>query len=97
MGYPEDGTGACAGGLIGDGNWDRYAYFKSNSAAYPTVTTPAALNTFLTNTFGTTTPTRYQVYLWEMTNSGSRLLPQTSGSLAAHSHAGSIRSGCMGS
>jgi Flp pilus assembly protein TadG len=79
MGYPEDmchafkadGTGACSGGRIGDGNWDRYAYFKSNAAAnYPTINSVATMNAFLTANMpgGTTTPTRYQVYEWEMAN-----------------------------
>ena len=85
MGYPEDtchafksdGTGACPGGRIGDGVWDRYAYFKSNSANYPTITSPATMNTFLQNTFGTTTPTRYKVYQWEMDNPTTRMLSQT--------------------
>ena len=31
---PSDaGHGACSGGRIGDGAWDRFAYFKSNSAS----------------------------------------------------------------
>ena len=84
MGYPEDichafkdtGTGACTGGRIGDGSWDRYAYFRSNSANYPTITSTSAMNSFLTTTFGTTTPTRYQVYQWEMDNASTRLLTQ---------------------
>jgi Flp pilus assembly protein TadG len=87
MGYPEDkchafksdGTGACTGGLIGDGAWDRYAYFKSNSTNYSTITSPTILNTFLNNTFGTTTPTRYQVYKWEMSNASARLQSQAAG------------------
>jgi hypothetical protein len=87
MGYPEDechafkadGTGSCAGGRIGDGNWDRYAYFKSNSTSnYPTITSVAAMNTFLSANMpgGTTTPTRYQVYQWEMANASTRLNSQ---------------------
>ncbi|HEU5068768.1 MAG TPA: pilus assembly protein TadG-related protein [Sphingomicrobium sp.] len=83
MGYPEDichsfsstGTGDCSGGLIGDGTWDRYAYFKSNSANY--TVTSSTFNTFLTSTFGTTTPTRYQVYQYEMSHASTRLQPQT--------------------
>jgi Flp pilus assembly protein TadG len=84
MGYPPDmchaftatNIGACPGGRIGDGNWDRYAYFKSNAASYPTITSTAAMNTFLTSTFGTTTPTRHQIYQWEMANASTRLLPE---------------------
>jgi hypothetical protein len=84
MGYPEDkchafrenGEGDCTDGRIGDGDWDRYAYFRSNPLNYPTVTSPTAMNSFLTTNFGTTTPTRYQVYLWEMANSTDRLKPE---------------------
>jgi Flp pilus assembly protein TadG len=84
MGYPPDmchafgstNAGACASGRIGTGTWDRYAYFKSNSASYPTITDTSALTTFLNATFGTTTPTRYQVYQWEMDNAGTRLNSQ---------------------
>ncbi len=93
MGYPEDichsfksdGTGNCTGGRIGDGNWDRYAYFKSNGAnSYaPAFADTAAMNTFLQATFGTTTPTRYQVYQWEMTNAASRLQTEPAGSYNA--------------
>lgn len=87
MGYPEDmchafgstNGGACTGGRIGNGSWDRYAYFKSNSASnYPTITSIATMNSFLTSNFGTTTPTRYQVYQWEMNNASTRLLLQDS-------------------
>ena len=88
MGYPEDmchafgtsDTGDCANGRIGDGNWDRYAYFKSNSANYGTViTSPATMNSFLAANMpsGTMTPTRYQVYQWEMAHSASRLNSQS--------------------
>ena len=36
------------------------------------------MNSFLTTNFGTTTPTRYQVYQWEMDNASTRLLTQPS-------------------
>jgi Flp pilus assembly protein TadG len=90
MGYPEDkchafksdGTGICTGGRIGDGAWDRFAYFKSNSASYPelsalTTADTTAFNNLLTGWFGTTTPTRYQVYQWEMNHSNPRLNAQS--------------------
>jgi hypothetical protein len=97
MGYPEDkchsfkddGTGVCAGGRIGDGNWDRFAYFKSNSTNYPsmaslTTADTTTFNSLLNGWFGTATPTRYQVYHWEMTNlSPDRLQSQSSGSFAS--------------
>ena len=105
MGYPEDkchafkddGIGICTplvggvGSRIGNGDWDRYAYFKTNCCAATNpnyspadVATPAALNTFLTNTFGTATPTRYQVYAWEMTNAASRLNSQPAPNSLVH-------------
>lgn len=79
MGYPRDichsvsVTGSCAGGRIGDKNWDRNAYFRSNSAAYPTVPT----DTDLEDWFGRTDPTRYEVYSWEMENKDTRLVAQS--------------------
>jgi len=101
MGYPEDichafgstNAGACAGGRIGTGTWDRYAYFKSNSASYPTITSVATMNTFLAANMpgGTTTPTRFQVYQWEMNNSGTRLNSQSApSSLMAYSRPGDL-------
>lgn len=79
MGYPRDMchavslTGSCAKGQIGDGNWDRNAFFKTNGANYP--------STFdVGGTFGTATPTRYQVYQHEAANAGSRLQIQADGS-----------------
>jgi Flp pilus assembly protein TadG len=83
MGYPRDEchatsiTGVCTGGRVGDGVWDRYAYFKSHSTgatpSWPEMTTVAAMNSLLTTIFGTTTPTRYQVYEYEMANAATRL------------------------
>lgn len=87
MGYPRDichalsQTGSCSGGRIGDGVWDRYAYFKSNSTNYATVPSSAEM----TAMFGSSTPTRYQVYRYEMTNAATRLQPQgTSGGRTSH-------------
>jgi len=85
MGYPPDichafgstNAGACTGGRVGDGNWDRYAYFRSNAAGnYSTVTNASTMNSLLMSAFGTTTPTRYQVYQWELDNSLARLNSQ---------------------
>jgi Flp pilus assembly protein TadG len=86
MGHPRDichavsNIGDCANGRIGDGVWDRNAYFRSNNINYPTVPT----NTDLTNWFGTTTPTRYQVYRWEIANAATRLQQQQSGGNGAN-------------
>jgi hypothetical protein len=79
MGYPRDIchstsiTGECADGRIGDKDWDRNAYFRSNSAAYPSPPTSGDLVTW----FGRPDPTRYQVYRWEILNAGTRLVPQS--------------------
>lgn len=76
MGYPRDmchavsNAGSCAGGRIGTGVWDRNAYFKTNSANYPNNFDVAAA-------FGTTTPTRYQVYRYEAANPATRLKNQS--------------------
>jgi hypothetical protein len=97
MGYPEDichafksdGTGACSGGRIGSGSWDRWAYFHSNSASY-SFADASAMNTFLTNTFGTTTPTRYQIYQWEMNNPSKLNSQAAPNSLIAYSRPGDL-------
>lgn len=80
MGHPRDichatsTTGSCANGRIGDGIWDRNAYFRSNSPInYPAGGVSSA---DMINWFGTTTPTRYQVYRWEIDNAASRLQEQ---------------------
>jgi len=71
MGHPRDKChavsvdGSCANGKIGDGNWDRNAYFKVNygwsSTEWPTYTS-TGINPLPAN------PTRYQVYNWEISN-----------------------------
>ncbi len=82
MGYPRDmchaigGTGSCGGGQVGTGTWDRNAYFKTNSANY-------AASFDIAATFGTATPTRYQVYRYEAANAGSRLQTQTQGGMTS--------------
>lgn len=107
MGYPEDkchafgstNAGACTGGRIGDGNWDRFAYFKSNSrggtppyneVASLTTSDTTAFNSLLNGWFGTTTPTRYQVYQWEMARSSPRLNSQPASSQNAYSRPGDL-------
>lgn len=65
MGHPRDmchiapssATGFCSG-AIGDGNWDRDAYFRVN---YP----EWANGTWTTQTGLPSNATRYQVYVWE--------------------------------
>ena len=99
MGYPRDIchafsiTGSCTGGLIGDGNWDRLAYFRSRSggaaAEWPeaagfTPATMGAFQTWMSGVFGTTTPTRYQVYAYEMANAAARLKSQNVGGMVSH-------------
>ena len=99
MGYPRDIchafsiTGSCAAGLIGDGNWDRLAYFRSRSggatpdwpeAASYTPATRGAFETWMAGVFGTSTPTRYEVYAHEMKYPATRLRQSTSGSMVSH-------------
>lgn len=91
MGYPRDichafsVIGSCPLDRVGTGTWDRYAYFRSNSTNYGSITSSAAMSSYLNATFGTTTPSRYQVYLNEMANAASRLQQQSAGGgLMAH-------------
>jgi Flp pilus assembly protein TadG len=71
---------------IGSGTWDRYAYFRSHrgvdgfNAEYPEITdatTDAQIDQLMINWFNTTTPTRYQVYAWEMDPARRALRLQT--------------------
>src|SRR3546814_15322634 len=76
MGYPRDKchavstAGSCSAGKIGDGNWDRNAYFYVNynwgSADWPGYTSTAT-NPLPSN------PTRYQVYNWEIQHRGETI------------------------
>jgi len=81
MGYPRDMChavsidGTCSGGRIGDGQWDFMAYFRSNSQNYPTVPSSGDM----TSWFGSDTPTRYNVYKYEMANAATRLAPDPDG------------------
>jgi Flp pilus assembly protein TadG len=74
MGYPRDmchaisANGSCANGRIGNGLWDRNAYFYVNYGSgfdWRTAMTTAGYNP--------DTVTRYQVYKWELTNAASRI------------------------
>jgi hypothetical protein len=96
MGYPRDKchafsvTGDCApsNSRIGNGDWDRFAYFKSNPTGYPSVvaiTTTSAFDAFLTNTFGKTNPSRYEVYVWEMAHAAALANEDAGGSKTAYS------------
>ena len=87
MGYPRDmchavsKLGQCAGDKIGDGLWDRRAYFISNSANWSWPFSMSAV-------FGTETPTRYEVYKYEAANAATRLNSQSdvgTSPLTAHS------------
>lgn len=86
MGYPRDmchawdATGSCVGGRIGDGAWDRNAYFYVNYGSafdWRTAMTTAGYNP--------NTVTRYQVYKWELTSPSSRInVPRAVGGNTAH-------------
>ncbi|MDE1918789.1 MAG: pilus assembly protein [Sphingomonadales bacterium] len=78
MGYPRDmchavsSAGVCTNGSLGDGVWDSNAYFKTNTADYPSG-----------SPYGASTPTRYQVYKDEAANASTRLKSQKNGSLTS--------------
>ncbi|WEK42510.1 MAG: pilus assembly protein TadG-related protein [Candidatus Sphingomonas colombiensis] len=86
MGYPRDmchavsSTGTCANGRIGNGSWDRNAYFYVNYGSafdWRTAMTNAGYNS--------NNVTRYQVYQWELTNAASRInTPRAVGSLTSY-------------
>jgi hypothetical protein len=75
MGYPRDKchaisqNGSCSGDKIGDGAWDRGAYFRVNygwtSAQWPGFIATGA------SPITTSTPSRFRVYLWEIANRGT--------------------------
>jgi hypothetical protein len=79
MGLPRDKchavstsvAGACTT-PVGDGNWDRNAYFRVNYGC----TSQAAWQNALG--YGAE-PSRYQVYIWEIANRGSTLCSRTVG------------------
>jgi hypothetical protein len=72
MGHPRDlchahsMTGSCADDRIGDGNWDRNAYFHVNYGWDAAGSGTA--NDWMIRTGLGTTATRYEVYLWEVAN-----------------------------
>ncbi|MBX7460157.1 TadE/TadG family type IV pilus assembly protein [Qipengyuania huizhouensis] len=68
MGFPRDKchavsvSGSCIGGTMGDGNWDRAAYYQTNSlGSIPTTWSSYGYSELA----GRSTPTRYQQYRWE--------------------------------
>lgn len=69
MGHPRDichavgNSSLCSGGLIGNGEWDRGAYFRSNHPGLDWVSEPGLGSGV----------TRYQTYLWEAENATTRL------------------------
>lgn len=79
MGLPRDichavsNLGSCAGGLIGDGVWDRLAYFRSNSLNYPEITDGGSMAAFFTARGLPASPSRYDIYKFEMANAATRL------------------------
>ncbi|MDQ3140573.1 MAG: hypothetical protein M3Q15_07590, partial [Pseudomonadota bacterium] len=98
MGHPRDichsvsEGGVCSGGRVGDGEWDRNAYFRTNYMRSTVGTNGEAIGTRWTEADwqdATDLPanaTRYAVYLWEIANryaatgiavDGVRVLEQT--------------------
>lgn len=82
MGHPRDKchavsiNGSCTYGggtqtKIGDGAWDRNAYFKVNYN-WDSTAWPGYIATGL-SPITTSTPTRYQVYMWEIANRGTTI------------------------
>lgn len=79
MGHPRDKchaisqNGSCPLDKIGDGAWDRNAYFRVNygwtSTQWPGFLATGTNAIPLTNS----TPTRYQVYMWEIGNRGQTI------------------------
>jgi Flp pilus assembly protein TadG len=75
MGYPRDKchavsvTGSCTDGQVGDGNWDRNAYFVSNDHIWSSVPSASLFSSYgVEPADATLRPTRYQVYLYEYFN-----------------------------
>ena len=74
MGFPRDkchglsASGSCTGGgnaRIGDGNWDRNAYYATNGLG----SMPSSWSAYgYPELAGRTVPTRYQQYRWEYDN-----------------------------
>lgn len=98
MGHPRDmchavsDDGVCTEGRVGDGNWDRDAYFRANYIRSSIGTNGEAIGTRWTSadwqaaTGLPATTTRYGVYVWEIENryaatgvevDGVRVLEQT--------------------
>ena len=68
MGFPRDKChavspgGSCIGGTMGDGNWDRSAFYQTNGlGSMPTTWSSYGYSELA----GRSTPTRYQQYRWE--------------------------------
>lgn len=77
MGYPRDichavadSTGGHCSSPVGNGTWDRNAYFKVNYPSWGWATWPA-------NTGLSADATRYDVYRWEMANAGNTVVGET--------------------
>ena len=77
MGLPRDichavsGSGDCASGRFGNGNWDRALYFSVNHPAGSLALATTAAGKVLGATTGSTALTRYDVYKWELANAAT--------------------------
>jgi hypothetical protein len=74
MGHPRDmchawsANGNCAGGRVGDGNWDRDAYFRTNYRRADGTRWDS--DDWKDNTGLPANTPRYAVYVWEIANRG---------------------------
>lgn len=88
MGHPRDmchavsNAGACPNGQIGNGVWDRAAYFRSNHPGLDWANTPG---------LGPNV-TRYETYLWEAQDAANRL-PKKNSSTAGWAAYGTPQAG----
>jgi len=83
MGHPRDKchaisqNGSCTDGKVGDGAWDRNAYFRVNYGWNSTDWHTHVATGLSPIPTSNTTPTRYQVYLWEIANRNTMIGGQT--------------------
>ena len=90
-GLPRDNchmaTGGCTGEKFGDGIWNRAAYFAANHTSADLAAAAAWAGKDETAATGPTALTRWDVYLWELDDPATRMLPrQVSASTPTYSN-----------